>query len=108
MFSADSDYPMTPDIDVDEVGHVITTWIETEAIDRQLFYQIFNNNFASVGKHSVTFTLPEFMISPSVAARNLTAWFGWVDPRSNGLNVYATKIDYILPIFWSTTRHFSR
>ncbi|MEW5924284.1 MAG: T9SS type A sorting domain-containing protein, partial [Candidatus Zixiibacteriota bacterium] len=95
MFSSDSDYPMTPDIDVDEVGHVITTWIETEAIDRQLFYQIFNNNFASVGKHSVTFTLPEFMISPAVAARNLTAWFGWVDPRSNGLNVYATAIDYI-------------
>ncbi|PKK84080.1 MAG: hypothetical protein CVT49_05510 [candidate division Zixibacteria bacterium HGW-Zixibacteria-1] len=95
MFSADSDYPMTPDIDVDKVGHIITTWVESEAIDRQLYYQIFNNNFASAGKHSVTFTLPEFMMSPSVAAMNLTAWFSWVDPRSNGLNVYAAAIDYL-------------
>lgn len=95
LFSADSDYPMTPDIDVDEVGHVITTWIETEAIDRQLFYQIFSSNFTSLGKYSVTSTLPEFMMSPAVAARDLTAWFGWVDPRSNGLNVYAAAVNYI-------------
>ena len=94
MFSAASEYPFEPDIDVDELGNVLTTWIESVVIDRQMFYQVFDINLASEGKRVVSGALPEYMSMPAVAAQNLKAWFTWVDPRSNGLNVYMTRAEY--------------
>ena len=95
MFSAVSDYAFMPDMDIDAAGHIITTWVEGGSIDRQLFYQVHNSNLSSTGKRWVTATTPEFMMSPSVSASGTTAWFGWVDPRSGGLNVYLAGNDYV-------------
>ena len=44
---------------------------------------------------AVSTATPEFMTSPAIAATVGRAWFTWVDPRENGLNVYAANLVYL-------------
>ena len=94
-FSAVSDSPFEPDVDIDGDGNIITAWLSNGSFERQLFYQIMDNSLVSDGAHILSATFTEFMKSPALAVLNSTAWFSWVDPRNNGLNIYANYVDYI-------------
>lgn len=86
------------DIGVDiNNGVVAATWVDTRNSRDEVFYQLFYPDITPYETNSpVSETEQRYMMSPSILmdSRNNAAVIAWVDPRTDGHNVYMTQIDY--------------
>lgn len=88
--------PQEPDITVDNNRYVVASWTDFRSGRRAVYYQVFDNNLVAVGDNTpVSAADVEFMSSSSVSGYQGLGWFVWTDPRSNGLNVYLSRILYL-------------
>jgi hypothetical protein len=88
--------PLEPDIAVDNNRYATLSWIDSRSGHRAVYYQVYDPTFLAVGGNGPISSEGgiEFMASPSIAAYRGRAWFTWIDPRSNGLNVYLSQRFY--------------
>jgi hypothetical protein len=88
--------PLEPDIAVDNNRFATVSWIDSRSAHRAVYYQIYDPTFSAVGGNTPISSAGgiEFMASPSIATYRGRAWFSWIDPRSNGLNVYLSQVFY--------------
>ena len=90
-----SELPDDPDISVADNGMTVMTWIDFRTGRPQAYYQILDGEFNFVDANSpVSLTETRFAESPRVLAEDLAAWITWVDPRTDGKNVFLRKIEY--------------
>ena len=83
-------------LSVSNNDYVNTSWVDTRNGFREIYTQLFDNSLTPInGNMQVSSASPEFMQSPQVTAHNGRAWYCWVDPRANGLNVYANNMLYL-------------
>ena len=88
--------PDAIDLAVDDHGYFSAAWTDIREGSRRVFYQIYQDDLTPLGANqSISPADPEFMMSPSTSAFLGRAWFAWVDPRQDGLNVYASTIVYL-------------
>jgi hypothetical protein len=87
--------PTDPDIEVDDEGFIICTWIDSGTGRRVPYFQIYDFNLHPAGSNNpVTSETFEFAVDPAAAADNRRAWFAWSDPRMEGLNIYVAQTSY--------------
>ncbi len=88
--------PVEPALAVDENDYITATWTDHRTGAKLIYFQLYNNTLVPLGGNQlVSSVFPEFMQSPSVDAARGRAWFAWVDPRENGLTVYAGNYLYL-------------
>jgi hypothetical protein len=88
--------PSEPVLATGDHGWRIAAWIDRRQGQSSLYYQVYLQDLSPVGNNlAVSTATPEFMTSPAIAATVGRAWFTWVDPRENGLNVYAANLVYL-------------
>lgn len=91
-----SAFPEEPTISVAANGYVSTAWIDSRSGKRQVFYQVYDPAFATINSNApVAGMTPEFMTQPVTHTSRGRAWFAWVDPRADGLQVYASNLIYL-------------
>jgi hypothetical protein len=89
--------PTNPAVDIDEFGYISAAWIDRRLGHRAVYYQLFDDVGSAIGSNAPAFSqAAELALSPVTAAERGHAWFGWVDPRANGMNVYAS-VNFYLP-----------
>ena len=85
-----------PAIAVDEDDFIVTAWVDERDGRRRIFRQIYDFNLVrSGGNWSISRSIHEFAISPTVAASSNAAWFAWCAPDESGRNVYAAQVSYM-------------
>jgi hypothetical protein len=84
-----------PAVAVDNNGNVSMTWVDRRDGRRAAYYQILDDGLVPIGVNlPLSSADPEFMATPSTDATYGWGWFTWIDPRANGLNVYASSVNY--------------
>jgi hypothetical protein len=84
--------PNEPSVAVDEHNFTLAAWVDSRSGARRVYFNVLHDTTTGGSDQQVTSASPEFMSSPSVAARSGMGWFTWLDPRSNGLRAYAANI----------------
>lgn len=88
--------PKEPTISIARDGYVSTAWIDSKSGRRQVFYQLYDPALAPINSNApISSATPEFMTQPVTHTGRGRAWFAWVDPRANGLQVYASNLLYL-------------
>ncbi|MFQ5607858.1 MAG: FlgD immunoglobulin-like domain containing protein [Candidatus Zixiibacteriota bacterium] len=83
--------PSDPTVSVDGEGFVLTAWIDRRGPTRRLFQQLYSPSFLPQGSNQpVSLAGVPAMFEPVTLASRGRSWFGWVDARSEGMNVYLT------------------
>jgi hypothetical protein len=92
---SDQAVPASPSISVGNNNYVSTTWVDSRTGRRSVYCQLFAPDLGFIDTNQpISSVSPEFMQQPVTDARRGRAWFVWSDPRSNGLNIYASAIVY--------------
>lgn len=87
--------PTNPAVAIDEQGRVVASWVDRREGKRQVYYTLLNSSLSPImGNEPIANADPELMQSPTVTASHGTACIGWVDPRENGMNIYAGLVAY--------------
>lgn len=82
-----------PSVSVSSDNYLSASWVDRREGRRSVYYQLLSPTLAPIGSNQpVSAATPEFMISPATNASKGRAWFTWVDPRENGLNVYLSSV----------------
>lgn len=85
-----------PHITVSNNDYISVTWVDTRNGKKEIYSQIYDNLMTPVGGNSkVSVDALEFMQTPVTTAYNGRAWYCWVDPRADGMNVYANNMIYL-------------
>jgi len=85
-----------PAVSVSENGYTSAVWVDRRDGVRRVYCQILDDGYMPMGANApVSSVVPEFMESPVTDARRGRAWFAWADPRTNGLNIYASNLIYL-------------
>ncbi len=85
--------PKDLSISIDNGGWVSTVWIDNRNGFRQAFYQLNDPTLdMTTGALPISSATPEFMTQPVTHASRGRTWFAWVDPRADGLQVYASNL----------------
>ncbi|NOY89283.1 MAG: T9SS type A sorting domain-containing protein [FCB group bacterium] len=88
--------PSAPVLAVSNNNYLVAGWLDRRDINQRVYYQVLDDSYQFLGGNQpVSSTIPEIMLSPTVSAFNGRAWFGWVDSRSDGFNIYATNFVYL-------------
>jgi hypothetical protein len=88
--------PSEPSLATGDHGWTVAAWIDRRQGQPSLYYQLYLPDLSPVGGNlAVSTATPEFMTSPAIVATVGRAWFTWVDPRAEGLNVYAANLVYL-------------
>lgn len=88
--------PTEPSLSIDERSYRSATWIDRRSGARRVYYQMMTDQYVPIGSNqAISAATPEFMESPVSFASHGRAWFAWVDPRQDGLNVYANLVVYL-------------
>jgi hypothetical protein len=84
--------PQEPDISINDNGYLMASWVDSRNGRRQAYYQLFLGDMTPFESNTpVSDQSVEFMASPAVVSYRGRAWISWVDPRSEGLNIYLTQ-----------------
>lgn len=84
--------PGVPDIAVDNVGHLLVTWLDRRSGTPMPFRQIFDPALNPLQPNTPVTTGPGvFMQPPATAGFRGRGIFVWADGRQNGLNIYASQ-----------------
>ncbi len=84
-----------PTVSVSNNGAISAAWVDEREGKRLVYYQLFDDTQTPVGGNlALSAVSPEFMSTPNTDAYRGTAWFAWVDPRENGMNIYASSVQY--------------
>lgn len=87
---------MSPAVSVDENGYVSLCWTDHRAGKAVAYYQVFDDVRNAVGVNEPLGSVDvETMKTPVTAAARGRAWFGWVDNRVDGFNVYGANWLYL-------------
>ena len=87
--------PDMPDIYVDNIDHIVITWIDHRAVPSRPFRQIFDAFMAPMGSNApVTSDLARFSQQPATAGYRGKGVYVWPDARQDGLRIYATQEIY--------------
>lgn len=85
-----------PAVSIAENGYVSAGWVDHRAGNRRVYYQVFDAALSPLDiNQPVSAATPEFMTSPVTHTSRGRAWFAWVDPRANGLQVYLANTIYL-------------
>ena len=88
--------PTDPHIAVSNNNYITTVWVDRRDGKKAVYYQILDMGLNYFGGNTlVSSSSTEMMITPTTSAFNGRAWFTWVDPRENGMNVYASSSLYL-------------
>jgi hypothetical protein len=89
-------WPDEPTISVARNGYVSTAWVDSRSGRRLVFYQLYDPALSPINSNApISSATPEFMTQPVTHTSRGRAWFAWVDPRANGLQVYASNLLYL-------------
>ncbi len=84
-----------PTVSVSNNGAISAAWIDQREGKRLVYYQLFDASQTPSGvNQALSGASPEFMAAPHTDAYRGRAWFTWVDPRENGMNIYASSVQY--------------
>jgi len=84
-----------PTISVSNDNYLSTAWVDRRESRRSVYYQLISPTLTPIGANQPAATgTPEFMETPSTHTYRGRAWFAWVDPRENGLNIYLSSVVY--------------
>lgn len=84
------------DVSADANGYAIATWTDARSGRRIVYYQIYSAHLnPRTAPTPVSSVNTEYMISAAAASRNWDGWIAWVDPRSEGKNIYLTQFNYL-------------
>jgi hypothetical protein len=85
-----------PSLAIGEHGYYSAVWVDRRDGSRKVYYQLFADDLSPIGGNlAASSAAVEFMQSPATWAYRGHAWFVWVDPRQDGLNVYAANTFYL-------------
>lgn len=92
----DNAQPLSPVLAVSNHNYLVAGWLDRREINQRVYYQVLDDAYQFLGSNqAVSSAIPEIMLSPTVSAFNGRAWFGWVDSRTDGFNIYATNFIYL-------------
>ncbi|MDF1545595.1 MAG: T9SS type A sorting domain-containing protein [bacterium] len=88
--------PTDPVVSYSESGYLLTGWIDRREGVRKMYHQLYDNSYTPVDPNTAVSSEPvETMEQPALMAVGGRAWFGWVDPRTDGQNVYANSYVFL-------------
>ncbi len=86
----------SPSVSVDENDYVSLAWTDYRDGRAVVYYQVLDETRTPVGVNEpVGSAAVEIMKTPSTASARGRAWFGWIDNRANGFNVYGATTLYL-------------
>ncbi|MCB2230701.1 T9SS type A sorting domain-containing protein [bacterium] len=86
----------SPSISVDENDYVSLAWTDHRDGKALVYYQILDDSRTALGANEAIGSISlEVTKTPVTTAARGRAWFGWVDNRADGFNVYGANALYL-------------